>query len=223
MGRLRCLILFMILPVLGTGCAGGADPGTEGPVTSTPMPSAIGSENGQSTVNPESHLPSVDAFFQWVNEVRRRYEPHPRACGHPNDSSQVKTQIGKPVFPMEFIWDEELANRAHREANRLSRGGQPQGAQFTDQGYAPVMAWGVGYFTDEWMLCAFEDVTMKVHSSSMMQMTRWDYFPLAPRNGMARVGLWFQDFFENGPVITRLGIGASATGTGTWWVLQFGP
>ena len=79
-----------------------------------------------------------------------------------------------------------------------------------------------GIFTESWMQCAFEDVTM-ARTPSTQNAAHWNYFPLNTSNGMARVGLCFHDFFETGPVITRLGIGATTVANGTWWGLQFGP
>jgi hypothetical protein len=129
--------------------------------------------------------------------------------------------IGKPVFPLTFVWDDGLALRAQQEADRLAGGGMPRGVQFTSQAHDKVKAWGDGYFTKDWMLTAFEDVDA-ASGPSLITKTAWDQFPLGFTNGMARIGLWYQDFFETGPIITRLGIGASAIENGTWWVLQFG-
>lgn len=175
----------------------------------------------RASFHPDSHFTSLEDFFSWVNDMRKKYAEHARASGHPCDPNDKRGAVGSPVFPLKFAWDDDLARRAQQEAGRLAAGGAPKGVQFTNQGYDPVDAWGEGYFTGNWMLSAFEDVTM-VTPPSMMDLTHWNYFPLSTSNGMARVGLWFQDFHETGPVITRLGIGASVVANGTWWVLQFG-
>ena len=176
---------------------------------------------GRASFHPDSHFTSIEAFFSWVNNTRKNYAEHPRASGHPCDPNDKTGAAGNPVFPLIFAWDDRLAGRAQQEADRLAAGGAPKGVQFTNQGYDPVAAWGDGYFTGNWMLSAFEDITL-VTPRNMMNLTHWSYFPLNASNGMARIGLWFQDFHETGPVITRLGVGASAAAKGTWWVLQFG-
>ena len=214
-------VLLAALVTVLVGCAMGTGASSGKTDTSTADLTDKNLETRPASFHPDSHFTSVKDLFLWVNAGRERYAPHRRACGHPNDHTVKIKVIGKPVFPLTFVWDDRLALRAQQEADRLARGGKPKGVQFTNQGYDPVKAWGAGYFTKNWMLTAFEDVTF-IPRSSIIKMTHWDWFPLRFKNGMARAGLWYQDFFETGPIITRLGIGASATEHGTWWVLQFG-
>ncbi|TET37471.1 MAG: hypothetical protein E3J72_05750 [Planctomycetota bacterium] len=110
------------------------------------------------------------------------------------------------TWPDVFDWNDGVAAIAQAEADRLAGGGSPQGviAKATgDQLYlnAPISA--------DYM-CTTKEVPGQVLGFSY-------------QCGGARMAMHYHDFGGDGPVFTKIGIGAADAGGGaTWWVVRYG-
>ena len=67
--------------------------------------------NHKASFHPDNQFTSVEDFFRWVNDTRKKYAGHARISGHPCDPNDKRTAVGSPVFPLKFIWDDDLAKR----------------------------------------------------------------------------------------------------------------
>jgi hypothetical protein len=184
-----------------TGSSSNADEGDDG--------SSSGDGPNGATFGSGSAFDDVLQMLDYLNEQRHGYLPHDRWRGLPwtGESHQIVT------WPVEFVWDDALALEAQLEADALAAGDSPQGSPHTaDTLHIPPL-YVRGVSTERYVVLGPE----LPDSWGMSNMST-----LGREHGSARQALYYHDPGGAGPVLERVGIGASDAGDGsTWWVLTF--
>lgn len=182
---------------VGTGAA-SSDAGASSSETGEPVGPSFGSG---------SAFDDVMQMFEYLNEQRQGYLPHDRWRGLPWTGSQHQVE----TWPVMFTWDDDLADTAQLEADALAAGAAPDGEPATDGLTPPLYVRGVD--TAHYVVLGPEEP----NSWGMSNMSS-----LGREHGSARMALYYHDPGGEGPVLQRVGIGASDAGDGsTWWVLVF--
>lgn len=154
-----------------------------------------------------SAFDDVMQMFEYLNEQREGYLPHSRWRGLPWTGSQHEMV----TWPVVFSWDDALAAEAQLEADSLAAGTNPEGSPATDGLTPPLYVRGVD--TAHYVVLGPE------HPDSWGMSNQSS---LGREHGSARMALYYHDPGGAGPVLERVGIGASDAGDGsTWWVLVF--
>jgi hypothetical protein len=171
-----------------------------------------------------SHFADVAAFYDFLMEKRRQYGGedgygrHDRYKGIPWQG-EYHTNT---TFPNEFAWDDSLAVRAASEAARLAGGGAADGEEIPGASPGQRPYWIADINTADWRISFAEepgdfDADGGGFASGDLP------FALDSSNGSARLGFHYHDFGGDGPIINRMGVGASCAGETTWWGMQMGP
>jgi len=185
----------------GSDFAGGSDSGTSD--------SGGGADSG-ATIGSGSHFGAVMEFFDYVNEKREGYSNHDRYAGFPFSGGYYHTNV---TWPYTMQWSDTAAAAAQAEANAVAGGATPSGTQtFANPGQLPIYVDGLN--TGDYM------VGGKERPGSFTTET----CTLCNSNPFMRMAVFYHDPNGDGPVLTRLGIGAADLGNGdTWWVMRFAP
>lgn len=194
--------------------ATSADPGSEDATSDAlessgddaPVGSSSEGSTGEATgptFGDGSAFSDVLQMFAYVNEQRQGYLSHERWRGLPWTGSGHTMH----TWPVTFEWDDGLAAMAQAEADALAAGAAPQGSPATDGLTPPIYVAGVD--TAHSMVSGREDAnSWEVPNTSS----------LSKEHGSARMAIFYHDPGGQGPVLTRLGIGAADAGDGgTWW------
>jgi hypothetical protein len=151
-----------------------------------------------------SAFDDVMDMFAYVNETRESYLTHERWRGLPWSGSGHATT----TWPTTFAWDDGLAAQAQAEADAIAGGAAFVGSPASD-GWIPAI-YVQGVSTAHYAVAGVEaSQTWGVENQSA----------LSHHHGSARMAIYYQDPGGEGPVLTRLGIGAADAGGGdTIWV-----
>jgi hypothetical protein len=165
---------------------------------------------GGATFGSGTNFSSVDEFFDYVNGQRESYAPHDRYAGFPFTSGYYHTTV---TWPYTMAWSDTAAALAQAEAEAVAGGAAPSGQEtFANPGQLPLYIDGLN--TADYVVGGRE----RPGSFTTETCT------LCNSNGFARMGVFYHDPGGDGPVLTRLGIGAADMGNGdTWWVMKFEP
>jgi len=169
-----------------------------------------GGSGGGATFGSGSNFTSVTDFFDYVNGQRDNYAPHDRWAGFPFTTGYYHTNV---TWPLAMTWSDTAAAAAQAEADAVAGGASPSGEEtFANPGQLPIYIAGLN--TGDYMVGGRE----RPGSFTTETCT------LCNANGFMRMGVFYHDPGGDGPVLTRLGIGASDMGNGdTWWVMRFEP
>ena len=154
-----------------------------------------------------SNFDSVDGMLAYFDDQRAGYWNHDRWRGLPFYGSYHSNF----TWPMSFQWDAALAAEAQVEADAVAGGAAPTGSE-TDGNPGTEHLWIDGVNTAHYMVSGKETSGI------------WDTqeSALGCENPFMRMGVYYQDPGGEGPVLDRIGIGASDAGGGaTWWVMVF--
>ncbi len=200
----------------GSGSSGGAS--TSGGSTSAGSTSggstSAASTSGGSTSGGaggasfgDSAFGSVQEMFDYMNGERQSYEPHDRYRGFPFGGEYHMTV----TWPMVMQWSDEAAALAQAEADAVAQGAGPTGQMtFANPGADPLFVDGVN--TANYM----------VSGPERPGNFETDTCTLCNSNPFMRMAVFYQDPGGQGPVLTKVGIGAADMGNGnTWWVFRF--
>ncbi len=174
---------------------------------------STGSTTGSTTGSAEepsfgdSVFDDVIGMFDYVNGERKGYQPHDRYRGFPLAGGYHQFV----TWPIVLEWSDSAAAIAQAQADAVAGGAAPKGMPtFANPGTEPVYVDGVD--TTQYMVGGVE---------------RPDTFPteictMCRSNPAMRMSAFYHDPGGQGPVLTKLGIGAADMGNGdTWWVLRF--
>ncbi len=165
--------------------------------------SSTGDESGPS-FGSGSAFADVMQMFAYINEQREGYLSHERWRGLPWTGSGHMTM----TWPTTFVWDDALAMQAQAEADAIAAGAAFTGSPATDGVTPPIYVAGV------------DSAHYSVSGYELSQS--WDVeneSSLSHHHGSARQAIYYHDPGGEGPVLTRLGIGAADAGAGdTAWV-----
>ncbi|HFE47025.1 MAG TPA: hypothetical protein ENJ18_16330 [Nannocystis exedens] len=154
-----------------------------------------------------SVLDDVSDMFDYVNGERQDYQPHDRYRGFPLAGGYHQTV----TWPIVLEWSDSAAAIAQAQAQAVAQGAAPKGMPtFANPGTEPVYVEGV-------------DTTMyMVEGVERPDQFLTEICTLCNSNPAMRMSVFYQDPGGQGPVLTKLGIGAADMGNGdTWWVLRF--
>lgn len=204
---------------------GEEDPGDDGGEDT----GDTGGEDAGPDIEECSMLDDVQGVFELVNSHRADYGgegvymPHSRYKGLPWQGEGHENW----TFSTRFTWDDDLADVAQDEAERLAAGGNPSGSQISGQAAIHNPFWIDGVNTEDWMITAWEEPG-DFYPDPNNPFSSDVAFALDKSNGSARQGLLYHDFGGDGPAIHRLGVGGALSENANgecrvWWVLQFGP
>ena len=195
------------------------DTSTDGIDTQTPDVPGGSVEPDLATGHPEpmvgsaSRFDSVVEFLSYLKQGRTGFDDHLRYKGLAWEG-ETHTEA---TFPIWFTHSRRLQAVAQTEAERLAAGGDFRGERIRGEGsgtggqYLPF--WVEGINTAHWMISFREgDYTEN----------DWHDFPLNWGNIPAKFAFHYHDFGGDGPVIRMMGVGATARGTDTYWVMRFG-
>ncbi|TET33478.1 MAG: hypothetical protein E3J72_16800 [Planctomycetota bacterium] len=130
------------------------------------------------------------------------YGYHDRYKGFPWRGEQHTNQ----TWPITFQRDSGLEAKAQAEAERINAGGTPKGEQRS------------GLYLDGVDTANYIIACKELDSTSMGK----EGPPMSKNWGTARLAIHYHDAGGDGPVITKIGIGAVDAGEGhTWWVLWY--
>jgi hypothetical protein len=137
----------------------------------------------------------IHDMFDWINSQRVGYEPHDRYWGIPFSDDHFHQSV---TWPITMTWDETAAAVAQNEADSIAAGGPPSLISVEN---------GIIYVstpcTAPYMVHTVEETMTSV-------------------NPFMRMAAYYHDFGGQGPVLDKLGVGASDNGDGTTsWVLAF--
>jgi hypothetical protein len=162
----------------------------------------------ESSFGSGSNFDSVDGMLAYVNEQRAGYWSHERWKGWPFFGGEYHTNY---TWPDAFIWDGGLAAQAQAEADRVASGGAPTGDE-TDGNPGVAHLFIDGLYGAPYMVGGPEEANIWESQESA----------LGRENGFMRMAVYYHDYGGDGPVLTKIGIGASDAGGGdTWWVMVF--
>jgi len=183
----------------GTSQDASTSTGTDADASS----SSTGDEGGPS-FGSGSAFDDVTQMFAYINEQREGYLSHERWRGMPWTGSGHSTM----TWPTTFVWDDALATQAQAEADAIAAGAAFTGSPATD-GVTPAI-YVSGVDSSHYSVAGLElSQSWGVESQSS----------LSHHHGSARMAIYYHDPGGEGPVLTRLGIGAADAGAGdTAWV-----
>jgi hypothetical protein len=192
---------------------GGADAARDAQAQDTaPHDSA---PDAQAFAGETTPFSNADDLCTWLNQQRDGYSNHGRWSGMPISGHDTTNT----TWPYHFTIDPAAAAQAQAEADRLAQGGAPAG-----------QAIAVNFMKTLW----FDgEYTAALTISSMDVPGDWVPAPLSgdvsaglsTQNISARQGIYYQDPGGDGPVLTRVGCGASisASGQARYWVIAIRP
>jgi hypothetical protein len=165
---------------------------------------------GGASLGSGSHFGSVTEFFDYLNSKRESYANHKRYSGFPFSGGYYHSN---ETWPIKMQWSETAAVSAQSEADAVAKGSTPSGKQtFANPGQLPIAIHGInstGYM-----------VGGKERPGSFPTET----CTLCNSNPFMRMAVFYHDPGGEGPVLTKVGIGAADLGNGhTWWVMRFAP
>ncbi len=165
---------------------------------------------GGATLGSGSNFGSVDEFFGYVNGQRESYASHDRYAGFPFTSGYYHSNV---TWPYTMQWSDTAAAVAQAEADAVAGGAAPSGEEtFANPGQLPIYVDGLN------------TVDYLVGGRERPGSFTTDTCTLCNSNGFMRMAVFYHDPGGDGPVLTRLGIGAADMGNGdTWWVMRFEP
>jgi hypothetical protein len=213
--------LLLASATLAAACAADLDDGPAHPDGAGGLPDAPDARRlpdaaGGPALAACSHFASLEEAHAFVNQERAGYEAHGRYRGIPwqGEDHEMRT------FALTFSWSPDLAAAADAEARRLASGGEPAGVFVPGQNGENRDLWVDGLGTSSWRISTSE----LPGDWDVIGLFGHEKASLHPSNGSARMALYYHDFGGQGPAITRVGLGASATPScEVFWVLQMGP
>jgi hypothetical protein len=153
-------------------------------------------EAGPPSFGESSAFDNVEDMADWINEQRQGYEPHDRYWGIPFSNDHFH---GNFTWPIVMTWDDAAAAIAQNAADDIADGTMPSGLISVESGIIYVSA----PCTAPYMVHTSEDTMSSV-------------------NPFMRMAAYYHDFGGEGPVLDKIGVGASDMGDGnTAWVLVF--
>ncbi|MBW2262570.1 MAG: hypothetical protein JRG91_11405 [Deltaproteobacteria bacterium] len=149
---------------------------------------------GEPSFGSDATITDVHDMAGIVNDFRESYSTHDRYWGIPFGTGDYHTDV---TWPLVLTWSDAAATTAQAEADAVAGGASPTGVDVVGGGYF----WVDGVNTSPYM------VTTGEHNMSTA-------------NTFGRMSIFYHDFGGRGPVLTRMGLGASAETDGsTVWVL----
>jgi len=150
---------------------------------------------GDPSYGSNSAFDDVHDMADIINEGRLSYETHDRYWGIPFSDDHFHSDV---TWPLVMTWDDNAAAIAQNEADAIAGGATPSGINVENG-----IIWISSPCTAPFM----------VHT---------DEATMSAINPFMRMAVLYHDFGGNGPVLDKIGIGASDVGNGdTAWVLVF--
>jgi hypothetical protein len=160
----------------------------------TPVDAPADVVAGEPSFGSDATITDVHEMADIINGFRESYSTHDRFWGVPFGEGDFHTTV---TWPLVMTWSDEAAAIAQVEADGVAAGATPSGHDVVDAGY---------FWVDG------------VNSSPYMVTT--DEHHMSTANTFGRMSIFYHDFGGRGPVLTRMGLGASAESDGgTVWVL----
>jgi len=208
------LLLLLCCPL---GCRGGGggfdfDSGSDGDSDSDSdgngdSDSDTDAEPGEPSFGTGSYFDSAEDMLDYVNERRQSYSTHERYKGLPFAGGGYHTNV---TWPMLMEGNDSVAADAQGEADAVAGGASPRGFE-TESNPGANHLFMDGVNTGRYMVTGME--SGGVFSTEQCTMCN--------SNPFARMAVFYHDPGGDGPVLTSVGVGASAVGADTWWVLIF--
>ncbi len=149
---------------------------------------------GEPSFGSDATITDVHEMAGIVNDFRESYSTHERYWGIPFGTGDFHTDV---TWPLVMAWSDDAAAIAQVEADAVAGGTPPTGVNVASSDYF----WVDGVNTSPYM------VTTDEHCMSTA-------------NTFGRMSIFYHDFGGRGPVLTQMGLGASAKTDGsTVWVL----
>jgi hypothetical protein len=149
---------------------------------------------GEPSFGSDATITDVHEMAGIVNDFRESYSTHDRYWGIPFGTGDFHTDV---TWPLVMTWNDDAAAIAQAEADAVAGGSTPTGTDVVSSGY---------FWVDG------------VNSSPYMVTT--DEHHMSTANTFGRMSIFYHDFGGRGPVLTQMGLGASAESDGsTVWVL----
>jgi hypothetical protein len=153
-------------------------------------------EAGEPSFGSNSAFDDVHDMADWINSQRQGYEPHDRYWGIPFSNDHFHANF---TWPIVMTWDDAAAGIAQNAADDIADGTMPTGLISVEGGIIYVSSPCTAPYT--------------VHTSEDT---------MSSVNPFMRMAAYYHDFGGEGPVLDKIGIGASDMGDGdTAWVLVF--
>ena len=238
LGRWMSLAL---LAMAAAGCGGGDSSGPQGWGSPPPVDGSANATDGGGGSAYDAPSGSIDApappppgpdaaafahdmvpfsdpatLCAYVNKQREGYSNHDAWEGLPFQGMYHSDR----AWPLDMATDPTLMASAQAEAQRLAGGGTPAGQQFAlNPGTKPIYIDGVN-------TGAYRITSMDVPGDWVPEMLTGNiYAGLSDQNVSARMGIFYQDPGNQGPVLAHIGCGAAITpdGQARFWVLEFDP
>ena len=214
----RFLATLLALALVQLGCPSGTLHDDDTDVTDDDDDSSVDDDDDDATGDDDdasepsfgsgSYFGSIDGMRAYVNEQRAGYWSHERWKGWPFFGGEYHTNY---TWPQDFTWDEGLATQAQAEADRVTAGGTPTGDE-TDGNPGVAHLFIDGLYGAPYMVSGPEEANIWGTQESA----------LGRENGFMRMAVYYHDYGGDGPVLTKIGLGASDAGGGdTWWVMVF--
>lgn len=149
---------------------------------------------GEPSFGSDATITDVHEMAGIVNGFRESYATHDRYWGIPFGTGDFHTDV---TWPMVMTWSDAAAAIAQAEADAVAGGAPSTGVDVASSGY---------FWVDG------------VNSSPYMVTT--DEHCMSTANTFGRMSIFYHDFGGRGPVLTQMGLGASAKTDGsTVWVI----
>ena len=171
-----------------------ADPAPDAPVDVVEDAAPDTPTPGEPSYGSDATITDVHEMADIVNDFRESYSTHDRYWGITFGTGDFHTDV---TWPLVMTWSDEAAAIAQVEADAVAGGATPTGVDVVSGGY---------FWVDG------------VNSSPYMVTT--DEHHMSTANTFGRMSIFYHDFGGRGPVLTQMGLGASAETDGsTVWVL----